>query len=63
MHLIKTQEGSHFYRFHDNSSAGKEVLSSTTSKVNGRPVDVLQVAHYNSKEFNVIIEFVYKDNI
>lgn len=59
MHLVKTQEGSQFYRFHDNSSVANECLTCETPKINGNKVEVLQIAYVNSEKYNVIIEFVY----
>ena len=59
MHLMKTQEGSQFYRFHDDSSVAKECLTDGVPKINGDKVEVLQIAYVNSGKYNVIIEFVY----
>ena len=60
MHLVKTQEGSQFYRFHDISEAANECLTYKTPMINGRKVDILQIAYIEDVKYNVLVEFVYK---
>jgi len=60
MHLIKTQEGSQFYVFHDNSPVADMCLTYHTPKINNREVEILQIAYVQSVKYNVLVEFVYK---
>ena len=38
MHLIKTQKGSQFYRFHSNSEVATECLTCNVPKINDEEV-------------------------
>jgi len=59
-HLSKTQEGSQFYRFHDNSEIAEKVFTSKVPMINEKKVEVLQVLYVDSSKYNVMIEFIYK---
>lgn len=61
MHLMKTQEGSQFYRFHDSSPVAEQCLTSKTPKIDDRKVEILQIAYVESVKFNVLVEFIYVD--
>lgn len=60
MLLQRTKEGSQFYRFHENSEVAKTCLTTSTPKIDGREVDILQIAYVDSKNYNIIIEFIYR---
>lgn len=60
MHLIKTQEGSQFYRFHDNSEVAEKCLTYKIPRINDKEVEILQIAYVQSVKYNVLVEFVYK---
>ncbi len=62
MHLIKTQKGSQFYKFHSNSEVATACLTCNVPKINDEEVDILQIAYIDNPTHNIIVEFVYLKN-
>ena len=61
MHLIKTQEGSQFYRFSEGSNVADQCLTYKRPRIGDREIDILQIAYVQDVKYNIIIEFIYKD--
>lgn len=63
MHLIKTQKGSQFYRFHSNSEVATACLTYNVPKINDEEVEILQIAYIDNPTHNIIVEFIYLKNL
>ena len=65
MHLTKSQIGSQFYRFPLDSLTAEDCLTAKTPMINGKEVEILQIAYIEKVHCNIIIEFSYveKDDI
>ncbi len=63
MHLIKTQKGSQFYKFHSNSEVATACLTYNVPKINDKAVEILQIAYIDNPIHNIIVEFVYLKNL